>query len=69
VSTVATATHNNVLLTLALAGGPIDGDAVVEDHGARVFLDPAADQLLADQQLDAGTDPEGQVQFTLVRQA
>jgi iron-sulfur cluster assembly protein len=55
-------------LTLALAGGPIDGDAVVENSGARVFLDSAADELLTDQTLDAGVDGDGQIQFSLVRQ-
>ena len=29
-------------LTLALAGGPADGDAVVENGGARVFVEPEA---------------------------
>lgn len=56
-------------LTLALAGGPVSGDAVVENEGARVFLDPAADELLDDKRLDAGLDPHGQVQFSLAQQA
>jgi Fe-S cluster assembly iron-binding protein IscA len=56
-------------LTLALAGAPSDGDAVVENAGARVFLEPQAGELLADQQLEAGVDDEGQVQFSLARQA
>jgi Fe-S cluster assembly iron-binding protein IscA len=55
-------------LTLALTGAPTDGDAVVENAGARVFLDPAAAELLADQALDAGPDAEGQARFTLVHQ-
>ena len=63
---VRIASSSDGALTLALAGGPVDGDAVVEDSGARVFLDSAADELLADQTLDAGIDGEGQVQFTLV---
>jgi hypothetical protein len=41
---------------------------VVENAGARVFLDPAAAELLADQALDAGPDAEGQARFTLVHQ-
>lgn len=55
-------------LTLALAPAPSEGDAVVENDGARVFLEPTAGDLLADQLLDAGVDPEGQVQFSLARQ-
>lgn len=55
-------------LTLALAGAPADGDAVVENAGARIFLEPEAGELLADQQLDAGVDEAGQVQFSLALQ-
>lgn len=56
-------------LTLALAGSPTDGDAVIEDHGARVFLEPSAGQLLDDKLLDAGLDAEGNVQFSIGVQA
>jgi iron-sulfur cluster assembly protein len=52
-------------LTLALAGSPASGDAVVEDGGARVFLEPQAGQLLDDKVLDAGADPQGNVQFSI----
>lgn len=52
-------------LTLALAAAPDYGDAVVEESGARVFLEPAAGQLLDDKQLDAGVDAAGNVQFTI----
>ena len=45
-----------------------DGDAVVENGGARVFLDQAADELLDDKYLDAGLDPNGEVQFSLAQQ-
>jgi iron-sulfur cluster assembly protein len=55
-------------LTLALAGAPADGDAVVEEAGARVFLEPEAGELLEDKLLDAGVDPDGNVQFTLGQQ-
>jgi Fe-S cluster assembly iron-binding protein IscA len=56
-------------LTLALAGSPTDGDAVVEDHGARVFLEEQTVQLLDDKELDAGVDPQGNVQFSIAQQA
>ena len=52
-------------LTLALAGAPVQGDAVLEEQGARVFLEPAAGEFLADKELDAGVDPEGNVQFSI----
>jgi Fe-S cluster assembly iron-binding protein IscA len=55
-------------LTLALAGAPIEGDAVVEEQGARVFVEPLASQLLDDKELDAGVDPQGKVQFTIGQQ-
>jgi iron-sulfur cluster assembly protein len=40
-------------LALAVAAEPEAGDAVVEEDGARVFLEPAAAALLDDQVLDA----------------
>ncbi|MGI8677717.1 MAG: HesB/IscA family protein [Jatrophihabitans sp.] len=52
-------------LTLSLTGGPDAGDQIVENSGARVFLEPQAGQLLDDSTLDAGVDEQGQVQFTL----
>jgi Fe-S cluster assembly iron-binding protein IscA len=56
-------------LTLALAAGPTDGDDVVDQSGARVFLEPQAGALLDDKQLDAGVDPQGNVQFSIGTQA
>jgi len=55
-------------LTLALVEAPQGGDAVLEESGARVFLDPNADQLLTDKTLDATTDPEGNLQFSVAEQ-
>jgi Fe-S cluster assembly iron-binding protein IscA len=52
-------------LTLSLASAPLEGDAVVDQDGARVFLEPEADQLLDGRLLDAGVDPEGSVRFTI----
>jgi iron-sulfur cluster assembly protein len=56
-------------LTLALAPAPADGDDVVDQSGARVFLEPAAGALFDDKQLDAGVDPQGNVQFSIGQQA
>jgi Fe-S cluster assembly iron-binding protein IscA len=46
---------------------PAEGDEVVEEGGARVFLDQDAARLLGDKTLDARVD-QGQVSFTLVQQ-
>jgi Fe-S cluster assembly iron-binding protein IscA len=62
---VRIASEDGGALTLALAGAPTDGDAVIEEQGARVFLEPSAGQLLDDKQLDAGLDAEGNVQFSI----
>ena len=62
---VRIASDESGTLTLALAGGPAEGDAVIEEQGARVFLEPAAGQLLDDKLLDAGVDQGGNVQFSV----
>ena len=56
-------------LTLAVASGPVDGDQVVEDAGARVFLEQDAGALLDDKLLDAAVDPDGNLQFAIGEQA
>ncbi|ASW53823.1 iron-sulfur cluster assembly accessory protein [Plantactinospora sp. KBS50] len=50
-------------LTLALAEAPAQGDQVVDNSGARIFLDADAAQLLDDKALDAAVDAQGAVQF------
>jgi iron-sulfur cluster assembly protein len=40
-------------LSLELADAPVEGDQVVEDHGTRLFLEPAAASLLDDKVLGA----------------
>ena len=52
-------------LSLRLAVAPDANDQVVDEAGARVFLEPQAAQLLDDKSLDAMTDPTGQLQFTV----
>ena len=42
------------------------GDAVVEQNGAKVFLDGTAAVALSEQVLDASVDETGGVQFSLV---
>lgn len=60
---------DNSALTLSLAAGPTDGDAVVEESGVRVFLEAEAAQLLDDKALDAGVGEDGNVQFALAQKA
>ena len=52
-------------LTLSLAEAPAQGDQVVDDSGARIFLDSDAAQLLDDKALDAAVDAQGAVRFGL----
>lgn len=54
---------SNLLLSLATA--PTDGDAVVEDHGARVFLEPAVAVMLDNQALDTALDTDGKTRFAV----
>lgn len=54
---------------LALADGPAAGDQVVEEDGARVFLEPAAAAILAGKSLDARVTEQGQVAFSVFDQA
>ena len=42
------------------------GDAVVEQDGARVYLDETAAVALSEQVLDANVDETGGVQFSLI---
>jgi len=44
-------------------------DAVVESAGALLFLDPAAAQALDDKALDAHSDADGRLRFTVEDQA
>ncbi len=44
---------------------PLPGDQVVEEHGARVFLEETAAETLDDKVLDAQVDESGGVQFAI----
>lgn len=50
-------------LTLGLSEAPEPGDEVIEEQGARVFLEPEAAATLDDKALDAQVDAEGSVSF------
>jgi iron-sulfur cluster assembly protein len=47
-------------LSLEVAASPAPGDQVVDNDGARVFLDAAAAEMLAEQTLDVQVDAAAQ---------
>jgi iron-sulfur cluster assembly protein len=49
---------------LSVVGLPAEDDEVIEEHGARVFLDPEAAALLGDKILDAQVE-SNEVAFTI----
>ncbi len=51
--------------TVSTAPSPQAGDKVVENSGARVFLENQAADMLVDTVLDADVDEAGNVQFLL----
>jgi iron-sulfur cluster assembly protein len=55
-------------LTLSLEG-PQPGDEVIEDSGARVFVQSDAATILEDRELDGQLDEQGQASFILGSQA
>jgi iron-sulfur cluster assembly protein len=52
-------------LALAVADGPQMGDEIVEEEGARVYLEPNAASILDEMTLDASVDEQGDVTFRL----
>jgi iron-sulfur cluster assembly protein len=62
------ATSGGERLSAMPAENPETGDQVVENGGARVFLDADAAERLVDQVLDAVMDEQNQVEFVLVGQ-
>jgi len=57
-------TPGNEGLELMLVAEPVAGDALIDDGGARVFVEPQAAQLLEEQTLDAQVE-DGKVNFFL----
>jgi iron-sulfur cluster assembly protein len=52
--------------TLALSlEGPQPGDSVIEDSGARVFVEQDAADIVGDSELDAELDEQGHASFML----
>jgi iron-sulfur cluster assembly protein len=56
-------------LSLSVASEPQPADQVVEEQGARVFVDPEVAPVLEDKALDADLDAQGAVQFRLADQS
>jgi len=50
---------------LALAEGPAAGDQVVEEGGARVFVESTAAAVLDDKALDAQVNEQGDLMFRI----
>jgi len=50
---------------LSLVTEPVPGDAIIDDGGVRVFVEPQTAQLLDEQTLDAQFDEGGEVNFFL----
>jgi len=56
---IAPAPDGSGELQLSLQAEPVPGDQVIDTEGARVFLEPATADLLADQTLDAQVSDAG----------
>jgi iron-sulfur cluster assembly protein len=56
-------------LELGVAAAPEPGDQVMDDSGARLFLDPVAAASLENQKLDAQIDPAAQEVSFFISQA
>lgn len=54
---------------LALVDGPAAGDQVVEEGGARVFVEAGAAEVLDDKALDAQVNEQGDLAFRISDQA
>lgn len=57
------------MLALAVAEAPEAGDQIVEEQGARVYLEPDAASILDEMTLDASVDEKGDVTFRLADKA
>ncbi|WBQ02419.1 Fe-S cluster assembly protein HesB [Kribbella sp. CA-293567] len=59
---------NDPALAVTTTESPLQGDQVLEESGARVFLEQNAAATLDDKILDAAVDEKGGVEFLLVPQ-
>jgi iron-sulfur cluster assembly protein len=51
---------------IELADAPEEGDQVLREHGAQVFLGPVAAQALDDKLLDVWPGPSGETRFAII---
>jgi Fe-S cluster assembly iron-binding protein IscA len=65
---VASPSDGSEGLTISTETTPQQGDSVLENEGARVFLEPGAAEILDDKVLDARVDDKGKVEFLLAPQ-
>lgn len=65
---IASGADQTDALSLSVASGPEAGDQVVEEEGARVYIEPEAAVMLDDKTLDAEVDQQGDVSFTIGEQ-
>jgi len=65
---IAASERDSSALAMTMAQAPQDGDTVVQESGARVFLAPAAAAVLEDKVLDTNAMEGGAVQFKIVAQ-
>lgn len=66
---IASTNDGQQAFTVTPASTPEAGDHVVEDGGARVFVDVVAAQTLGDTVLDADVDDQGNIEFLITAQA
>lgn len=64
---IAQATAPNEGYAVTIAEAPVEGDTVVEESGARVFVDAVSTVQLGDRVLDAQIDENGGVGFALAQ--
>ena len=64
---VAVQHAQEVKVEVSVAALPGEDDEVIEEQGARVFLEPEAASLLEDKVLDANVE-QNQVEFTIAEQ-
>jgi iron-sulfur cluster assembly protein len=61
-------TDGRASFELSIAAVPGENDEVIEEQGARVFLESTASNLLDDKSLDARVDAERQIAFVIGEQ-
>ena len=66
---IASTNNGSQQLTVLPVDEPGQGDQVIEDAGARVFVENTAATMLGNSVLDAEVDEKGNVQFLLTANA